>query len=428
MGDRAVSPSPEGTHRFLLVGGGFANKGAEAMVLTVAGELARRWPGAAVTVASYSDQPDLPFGPVLRREGVSGSFDLVRSGRGWSKLPRIFLLGLPVGDRVRRRLCRTDSFLAALAGADVVLDVSGFALSDQRPLLRRLVYCIEIASARWLGARFVAMTQAFGPFSGVTAVLARLVLPRADLIVARGEASARHLHDLGIDCARASDMAYLFPALDRSRGRRLLEDEGVAAELPTFGLAPNVNLYSRTAGRGADNLYVRGLARLASLAAELGATPVFVCHESRSGGRDDEWLARQAVALSGVEHYAVIGAHHSAAALKSVIGELSLVVASRFHSVVAAISMATPFLSLGWSHKYVELVLEAGEDLAALDGQTTDAEEWCRRAALLWEQRAAMRERLRRVVPRLEESARGAFDLLEERLGAAPRMRSTQGG
>jgi colanic acid/amylovoran biosynthesis protein len=90
------------------------------------------------------------------------------------------------------------------------------------------------------------------------------------------------------------------------------------------------------------------------------------------------------------------------------------VVASRFHSVVAAISMATPFLALGWSHKYRELVEETGLNNAVLDGRGLGAETLIMAVERLWNERMTTREQLKRVTPKLKQSAAREFDLIEE--------------
>ena len=416
MNDAHGSPASGDRVAFLIIGGGFNNKGAEAMVLTVVEQLRMRWPLARVTVSSYAGSADAT---PARDEGRD-RFEYVRHSRGWSFPPRVFLLGFSLSPAAKERIAGDDRHLRALGTTDVVIDISGFAFSAQRSLMRRFVYCFEIWASRWLGVPFVAMTQAFGPFSAVTRLLARASLPLAHLVVARGNDSARHLREAGVrEFVQCADMAYLFRGETSDEGLRVLGEHGVPPGVPTFGIVPNINLYRQAGGQGRDNTYVQGLGRLAALARELGAWPVFVCHEGYRDRQDDEWLARQAIELSGVERSAVIPATYTAARLKGVIAALSFVVACRFHSLVAAISTATPFLALGWSHKYHELVEEAGEGSAWIDGRFTTPPEWCQRATDLWSQRNAMRARLGDVTPRLEASARLAFDVLAQRLGPA---------
>lgn len=49
-----------------------------------------------------------------------------------------------------------------------------------------------------------------------------------------------------------------------------------------------------------------------------------------------------------------------------------MVIGSRYHSLVAALSCGVPCIAIGWSHKYAELMAECDSDdcLFSLDGNT----------------------------------------------------------
>ncbi len=98
-------------------------------------------------------------------------------------------------------------------------------------------------------------------------------------------------------------------------------------------------------------------------------------------------------------------------ALKKMISEASLIVGSRYHALVAALSCGVPCVAVGWSHKYGELLADFGcsdhlfnlvDDFDAfaskLDGlmnvatnqsQRTDlrlvAENMCRQVEAMWD-------------------------------------------
>ena len=46
--------------------------------------------------------------------------------------------------------------------------------------------------------------------------------------------------------------------------------------------------------------------------------------------------------------------------LKSMLSNMRFVVGSRFHGLVAALSNNVPVISIGWSHKYAELLSDFG--------------------------------------------------------------------
>jgi polysaccharide pyruvyl transferase WcaK-like protein len=74
--------------------------------------------------------------------------------------------------------------------------------------------------------------------------------------------------------------------------------------------------------------------------------------------------------------------------------------------------MATPFLALGWAHKYEELVRDADVPEALLDARTASDQD-IRTATLgLWNERETLRARLTVSRARLERSSRAVFDTM----------------
>jgi len=60
-------------------------------------------------------------------------------------------------------------------------------------------------------------------------------------------------------------------------------------------------------------------------------------------------------------------------AIKALMGETDLVVASRFHGMVTALDLGLPVLAIGWGHKYRELLAHFGLESWSLDFVETDA-------------------------------------------------------
>jgi polysaccharide pyruvyl transferase WcaK-like protein len=147
---------------------------------------------------------------------------------------------------------------------------------------------------------------------------------------------------------------------------------------------------------------------------------VLVCHEEYPGRQDDGWIA-DFVRRRFQHVLPVISGRHSAAELKAVIGELDLIVASRFHSVVAAISMQTAVVTLGWAHKYDELMWEAGLEGLVLDALNDAPDAILERVQRAWAGRQQLRRRMDGTPERLKGSARTAFDYVVEVVPPAPK-------
>jgi colanic acid/amylovoran biosynthesis protein len=300
------------------------NKGAELMLRAVVAALGERHE-VAVDPATGSF-------PERREIGVWS-----RLGNGRTDLP------LAVGARVlphqfRRRL-RDGYGVVTDAAVEAELDASGFAYSDQFDLHRARVAADRAQALHGRGVPFVLLPQAFGPFTSpaLRSTAARLV-DRATLVHAREPASLEHVLGLG---AR-TDHVRLAPDFTC-----LLPGELPAGFEPVERLAlvvPSAKLLTETAPE-VRAAYLPFLARAVERLRAEGHDVRLLLHE-RGDVATIEALQELLAAPAPVV------AHSSPVHLKGVIGTARVVVGSRFHALVSALSQGVPALGIGWSHKY----------------------------------------------------------------------------
>ncbi|ULQ46622.1 polysaccharide pyruvyl transferase family protein [Flagellatimonas centrodinii] len=404
--------------KFLVVGANLQNRGAEAMLLTTVRELQTRWPSARILAATYS-RGDRDLLGNIKRAGPDGryqEFELIPAMRGLRDVA--FRLLALMGRRGQKYAADRCPHVAAMCDADAVLDISGFALSDRRPLWRSVVYALEAACCSRAKVPLVLLTQAFGPFKRFPVrVCARFALRRAALINARGELSAGYLTQLGlrreVDFHVADDMAWLFPAQGGSLQVSL-------PERPRLGVVPNTNLERAFQIENGRNQYVDAMASLCTFAiAVLGANVVLIGHEVLQNGNDDDTLC-EAIrsAMSGVGNPAVVSGRHPASELKAAIGSCDFLVTSRFHALIAALSQGIPTLAIGWAHKYQESSLAGGAAPASVDfHEGVRVETLTEILALAWSERENVRDALVAQRERRTASASAPFDRLQGLIG-----------
>ena len=404
----------------LLIGANFKNKGAEAMALTAIREFSERFPDATFTVASYAAREALAYGDhTLTIRDRACTFRLIRNKKSLSTAARILGALLLPFRSLQARIAHGNEYLEAIVAADIVIDISGFALTDKRPLHRRVVFVAEIITANIFRKPFIVFTQAVGPFKQLsTRVLAQIGLPRAKLVCARGESTVQHLESLDIQkktrVIRCADSAYLFSCGSHAPAHKLITR--TTTDQPVIGIVPNTNVFDRAKTTNGVNTYTALLAATIDHAREvLNAQVVFICHEHYEGRKDDQWLAHEAVrhAKHGASAQ-IISGNHSAAELKSAIGEVDLLIASRFHSLVAANSLAVPSIALAWAHKYHELFAEAGIPELVFDGEDLVVSEFIPHLDRTWNRRSEIAQTLRNKQEDLRSSARRAFDAVAE--------------
>ena len=250
---------------------------------------------------------------------------------------------------------------------DGVIDASGFAFGDQLGVARSRSFAQDVARWKRQGKPVVLLPQAFGPFEDRQVRAAfQPVVTQADLIFARDESSLRHLEAIGAPADKlrlAPDFTNLvkpaFPQHDeRSPTRRAC-------------IVPNHRMVEK-ATDDARRRYVPFLAGCVEAVREADLDPFVLLHDTHV---DRELVpALQKAAGSPLP----VVSESDPRKLKGILGRSHLVIGSRFHALVGALSQAVPCLGAGWSHKYQMLFedYDCGENLldtAADDDAIRDA-------------------------------------------------------
>jgi polysaccharide pyruvyl transferase WcaK-like protein len=319
-------------------GVGFNNKGAELMLYAIMQQLTLHMSGS--TVAAN-----------LR----SGSFGQ-RNQVGLHHLPVIDLqradvIGQIVSPILNRLLCamplriRHSLRLVCDSEVQVILDSSGFAYSDQQK--PSVTESMARRSKRWkkTGKKIILLPQAFGPFRNGRIRDAMMdIVDLADLIFARDPTSYAHLLDLG----RSSTHIKIAPDFTNLVEGRIPPyfNTGVRHAC----IIPNYRMIDKTSGAIGD-CYLSFLTTCVEQLLERGLKPVLLLHETRKG---DYNLASRLLKVFG-ERTQIIQ-EPNPLYIKGIIGSCAVVISSRYHGLVSALSQAVPSLATGWSHKYLTLL------------------------------------------------------------------------
>lgn len=406
----------------LLRGGGFSNKGDEAMMLTVQREFTKRLPG--VNFLLRTSQRAL-------EEAHSRGF-LACAGSGGTLHRASHLVSQWVVNEAVRRASRLDvaaaEALADTARIDAVLDFSGFNYSDEwgiRCARRGLVwadYCQRH------GKPHFCLPQAWGPFrEPAVAKATRQLCECSSAVYARDKVSLSHLQELlgqnGCRVKFAPDVAFLFRGENPVAGRRMLESLGAdPTTSPVVGLTPNMRVYERCPGVGAGNEYVQLMIKIADHCIRIwGAIVVLLPHElslQNMPRRDDRFLcALIRAGASYPDRCSMLGTYISASVLKSLESQLDFMIGSRFHSCVFALSAGVPTVALGWTHKYVELMELVGLGDDALIHTQFDRNRVIEVLDAAWRQRDDSTATIKGRLPEIRENVTSLFNAVAGVLG-----------
>ncbi|MHA1334052.1 MAG: polysaccharide pyruvyl transferase family protein [Candidatus Odinarchaeia archaeon] len=375
----------------VLIGGELRNKGAEAMVLTSKEILSKLFPRSKVTLASYY-QEDLKFStkelPIIRNSGLKSKLIMIVKGILYKLFPFSKL----------RNLLRKDRLFRELTNGSLVVDISGYRLSDKwgrKSLYGNLLYVLDILVSKLLGNYHVIFPQAMGPFySKLTKILVKFGLLFSDLIMVRDRLTFQYLRNLGISKNKillCPDIALKMKPIDEKEAAQLLKAHGVNPNEKNIGVIPNVRIYEKLdhSGKVEKNRYFQLLVALIKyILNSLNANVVIIPHEFIKGTKDDRWLALQVMNKIGEnERVHIIDREYETRQLKGIISCMDLVVTSRFHGAIAALSTGVPTIVVGWAHKYKELMKDFDEEDYFLDYKEASLKSLIPKISLLWEKK-----------------------------------------
>lgn len=368
----------------LIRGGGFINKGAEAMVKTVQREMAKRLPN----VKFFMEAPQ--------------SMEKFIESKGL----------IPV----------IENSSARYGILDGVIDVSGFAIGDEWGVNNSRFYQYHNSIFESFGKPVVFMPQAWGPFTNQSIrQLSAAAVNLSDCAYARDKRSYLYLNELeGVNRQKiklAPDIAYQFEGASEAHAINVLKDNGlVTTEKNMIGIMPNMQVYIRTHGKGHENKYVKLLIDLAKyFLNRQDFSIVLIPHQvqpvENPEAPDDRFLCDLIkLSLGNVPDVVTLKGCYPAEILKAIIGKMDLIVGSRYHGIVAALSQIVPVLVLGWSHKYFELLRDVGIERYIADHKNLNKDELLALAETAWLNRKESIGILKQQVPEQIYKSSAALD------------------
>jgi polysaccharide pyruvyl transferase WcaK-like protein len=310
-----------------ITGTSTRNKGAELMLAAITKELGS-CPKIELAVDSnfgtYQDRARYGLWQKIRIERIG------RSKIGFSLLPHSF---------------RQSSGMTTEAKIGGIIDASGFAFGDQLPVATAERFARNCARWKSQGKRIVLLPQALGPFQTKPARRAFLNIVRhADLIHARDQDSISFAIDAAPDHTGKFKLAP-----DITIGVSGVPVLNVNFPKPTMLLVPNIRMMDRTKKFQA-NSYIPFLNRCINASRKAGLNPIILIHDD---GEDENLLN----AIQNMQKQNLPVIHETdPLRLKGIISLATLVIGSRFHALLGALSSGVPVVAAGWSHKYKRLL------------------------------------------------------------------------
>jgi len=328
-------------------GAGFRNKGAELMLRTAIAEIRKRLPEAEFaidpTVGSYSERAKLRLRQIMPPRWWMGSRRF-RVGLMAQRALSPILTSAPL-----RQF--TDMYGGvALSEIDALVDVSGFAFTDQWGTAPILDFTRLAQAYQKDGKPVMMLPQGFGPFDKPASRNAmENLIGLIDQAYARDDISLRHIRSAASEpqgIKKAPDITLFYP--------EVIESIQPAEDASYSCIIPNVRMLDQGKDEWGDR-YEDILRCVGNLLHSSGERVYFLIHDT--SGKDEEIAHRVGRAMKSTPE---IVQKEDPIALKNFVAESRLVATSRYHGAVASFSKAVPSVCLGWAHKYEMLYKDFG--------------------------------------------------------------------
>lgn len=305
------------------------NKGAELLLVAIREHFLKTNPSVqlAVTPAfgSYDERVQYGLRHVVRIEKLG------RARLGTALLPGMFTRQLGM---VRE------------GDIDAVLDASGFAFSDQLPLKRTLEFARDVERWKKQGKKIVMLPQALGPFEAPAMKDGfKRIVDAVDLIYARESESYNH----AIRTAGSSEKIRLAPDITVQVEGEKSPTESVNSKKPVL-IVPNFRMLDKVSPDQAQ-AYIPFVGRCIEVVRKRGLDVKILLHDNAEDNR-------LVVPLQQYVGQIQVLTDENPLRLKAMLGEAQLVIGSRFHALLGALSQGVPVIAAGWSHKYEMLLCD----------------------------------------------------------------------
>ena len=347
---------------------------------------------------------------------------------------------------MRRKLCAYNE-------ADFVIHLGLDHFSDNGGFITVFEHSKEIIIASLMNKPIVLFAQSPGPFQGkLSSWLARKAMFCADLVIVREDVSLQILNEAGIKnrIKVTADPAFLLSPSSTARINSIFKKEIgsnciagvngtvglVVSGYNTLSLSPNkswifslinelystilfilpdilVDKYLRVSKKIFDYFtYTEAtscspeIVQLIDLLIENFDVNVLLIPHARGGSmiKDVEVLEGYQQVVKYKEKVKVIRGDYSPDEIKGIIGRCDLLISTKMHACIAAISQGIPTIAIAWSHKYRGIMRSVGQEEYVVSN-SIETQEIIQKVKKAWDLRINIRSELLEKVVYLKDQA-----------------------
>jgi colanic acid/amylovoran biosynthesis protein WcaK/AmsJ len=301
--------------------------------------------------------------------------------------------------------------------ANLVVSKPGGYLYTSRSGLRLVVIIYTLALVWLSGKPLYMFPQSFGPLARRwEGRLLRWILDKARVVMAREPVSMELLQKFHIHRPRLCllpDTAFAFVAASPQVAGEWLRENGLdqASERPLLGLtvlnwsAGDLNFNRQ------DNYEAACAAAIRHFVGQLGGRAIlFPQVTGPNADSDDRIPARRIVARLRDIASSILQIEQQIPPdlIKALYGKLDILIGTRMHSNIFALSEGVPVIAIGYLHKTRGIASMLDLDRWVLDIQSITRESLVDKLVELWEERRAVSAQIAGILPSLVEQSKRA--------------------
>lgn len=315
--------------KFSIYGVNFFNKGAELMMYAAKQQI-KEWDKNNIIAAQ------LNIGNFQNREQAELNHLIWASGRTCKS--RKGILASYLGKYIPKNI-RNQYNLTLEQEIDVILDASGFAFSDQWGYAKTQRMAQLCSLWKRQGKKTILLPQAFGPFNNEKVKEAFIqLISNVDLAFARDFQSYDYINKLNI----AIDHVKVAP--DFTNLVKPEEPEYINELKGRPCIVPNRRMLDKSSQQE-SKVYLSFLETSLQYLEQKQTNPFILIHELHDAEIGELIQNKFGSKLTIIKD-------DNPLYLKGILNNCSFMIGSRFHSLISALSQATPAIGTGWSHKY----------------------------------------------------------------------------
>lgn len=360
----------------LITGAQFRNKGAQSMLYSVVSELNTRYDNITLYYIPIDDfkkyiPEDYRF--IITYDNKAYLDRMHRADLFVKKFVQCFFDSLRLAAKWKAR--GVKKYSDVIKHVDVLIDISGFALSDEFHPATNKRYLRYIEDAKKYRAKVILMPQSFGPFHYEEAKheidqKIKSVLPQVDLIFAREREGKSYLENIyhlsNVEISLDTVLQTSGLKRDRIFVNQPTRDLPILETKNNVGIIPNI----RTLWRGDRSKVLKTYEEIINKLLDLGRN-VYIFNHSN----DLEPCKKIYAVFEGVEGVHLIENEMDCIEYSEFVQNFDYIITSRYHAIVHAYKEHIPAVILGWAVKYVELAENFDQSQYVFDLDKCDIHE-----------------------------------------------------